>query len=140
MNRDVKPARHLHLQEGGLLMVILFLGALLSIFGGRVSMPEIKTNANGETERVMVDKNKFLNSRTLVQLAKDTSFVGIMAVGATFVIISSGIDLSVGAIYALASVIGAMVFHKFGPEIMGETPATSPASVSPPFVDFSMAQ
>jgi ribose transport system permease protein len=39
-----------------------------------------------------------------------------MAVGATFVIISGGIDLSVGAIYALASVVAAMVFSRYGPD------------------------
>ena len=38
-----------------------------------------------------------------------------MAVGATFVIISGGIDLSVGAIYALASVLGALTLHIYGP-------------------------
>jgi ribose transport system permease protein len=37
-----------------------------------------------------------------------------MAVGATFVIISGGIDLSVGATYALASVLAALVFRRYG--------------------------
>ena len=115
-----KPLRLLRLQEGGLLLIIFLLGALLALFGGKVPMVEFRKNAAGEVERVTVEKNKFLNSRTLIQLAKDTSFVAIMAVGATFVIISGGIDLSVGAIYALASVMGAFVFHKFGPEILGE--------------------
>lgn len=114
----------LRMQEGGLLVVIFVLGLLLTVFGGKVTMPEFKKNASGEVERVMVEKNKFLNSRTLVQLAKDTSFIAIMAVGATFVIISGGIDLSVGAIYALASVMGALVFHKFGPEVL-QTETTS---------------
>jgi ribose/xylose/arabinose/galactoside ABC-type transport system permease subunit len=113
---QLKAGRQLRLQEGGLLVVILILGALLTLFGGRVSMPELKKTASGEVERVMVEKNKFLNSRTLIQLAKDTSFIAIMAIGATFVVISGGIDLSVGAIYALASVFGAIVLHRFGPE------------------------
>jgi len=110
--------RALRVKESGLVVVILLLGALLTIFGGRVAMPEFRQDSSGEMERVMVEKNKFLNSRTLIQLAKDTSFVAIMAVGATFVIISGGIDLSVGAIYALASVLSALVFHKFGPEVL----------------------
>ncbi len=118
MTAKLRPGRQLRVQEGGLLAVILLLGALLTLFGGRVAMPELRKNSSGEIERVMVEKNKFLNSRTLIQLAKDTSFVAIMAVGATFVIISGGIDLSVGAIYALASVLSALVFHKFGPEIL----------------------
>ncbi len=48
--------------------------------------------------------NNFLNSHTLIQTATDASFVAIMAVGATIVIISGGIDLSVGSVYALAGV------------------------------------
>jgi ribose transport system permease protein len=39
-----------------------------------------------------------------------------MAVGMSIVIISGGIDLSVGAIYALASVLGAIVLSHFGPD------------------------
>ena len=66
------------------------------------------TNPAGEQEPAFIEKNKFLNTQNLAQLAKDTSFIAIMAVGATFVIISGGIDLSVGAIYALASVLAAM--------------------------------
>src|SRR6266478_2462100 len=110
------PRPAFRFQEGGLVIVILVLGLLLTIFGGRVNLPEFRENAAGETERVMVEKNKFLNARNLAQLAKDTSFVAIMAVGATFVIISGGIDLSVGAIYALASVLAALVLHRFGPD------------------------
>lgn len=109
-------------------MVIFLLGALLTWKGGSVKMPVFEVNAEGERVRafttgpdgertpVFVEKNKFLNAQNLAQLAKDTSFIAIMAVGATFVIIAGGIDLSVGAIYALASVLGAMVFHRFGPE------------------------
>jgi ribose/xylose/arabinose/galactoside ABC-type transport system permease subunit len=123
-------------QESGLIVVIIVLGALLSIFGGKVKVPQFQTNAQGERERVfhvnaagereavIVEKNKFLNAQNLAQLAKDTSFIAIMAVGATFVIISGGIDLSVGAIYALSSVLAAIVFHLYGGG--GAHSATSP--------------
>ncbi|MHB8523626.1 MAG: ABC transporter permease [Limisphaerales bacterium] len=125
-----KPSRHagLRLQEGGLLVVIFILGLLLTVFGGSVKVPVFETNAAGQRQRafttnaagdrepLLVEKNKFLNAQNLTQLAKDTSFIAIMAVGATFVIISGGIDLSVGAIYALASVLGALVLHAFGPD------------------------
>src|SRR5436190_23772295 len=109
-----RSARHPlpRLQEGGLLIVIFVLGLLLTLFGGTVQMAEFRTSPSGGTERVMVEKNKFLNARNLTQLAKDTSFIAIMAVGATVVIISGGIDLSVGATYALASVLSALVFTK----------------------------
>src|SRR5436305_430498 len=121
-------ARRSRFQESGLVVVILVLGALLSIFGGKVKVPLFETNAQGERQRVfrvnsagereavIVEKNKFLNAQNLAQLAKDTSFIAIMAVGATFVIISGGIDLSVGAIYALSSVLAAIVFHQYGPD------------------------
>src|SRR5271169_2570586 len=116
----------LRLQEGGLLVVIFVLGLLLTLCGGTVKVPLFETNAQGERQRVfktnsagereavVVEKNKFLNAQNLAQVAKDTSFIAIMAVGATFVIISGGIDLSVGAIFALASVLGAFVLQRYG--------------------------
>lgn len=121
-------------QEAGLVGVIIFLGLLLTVFGGSVKVPVFQTNAEGLRERVFftnaqgeqepvtVTRNTFLNAKNLTQLAKDTSFIAIMAVGATIVIISGGIDLSVGAIYALASVVGAMVLHQVNPDGMrGQT-------------------
>ena len=129
MTAPAPPARARRpFQEGGLLIVILVLGTLLTSFGGSVKVAKLQRHAAGEMERVFTtntagekelvfeERNKFLNSQSLAQLAKDTSFIAIMAVGATFVIVSGGIDLSVGAIYALASVLGAMVFRRFGPE------------------------
>lgn len=115
-------------QEAGLVGVIIVLGLLLTVFGGSVKVPVYTLNADGTRDRVMttnsqgeqepasISRNTFLNAKNLTQLAKDTSFIAIMAVGATIVIIAGGIDLSVGAIYALASVVGAMVLHQFGTE------------------------
>ena len=117
----------LRLQEGGLVLVIILLGAVLTIFGGTVREPQFRVNEQGERERVFVKnaegeevpafevRNKFLRPQSLTQLAKDTSFIAIMAVGMTFVIVAGQIDLSVGAIYALASVLGALTFQFFGP-------------------------
>jgi len=112
--------------EAGLLVVIFILGALLTIFGGEVKQPKLEKGEDGEMRRVFSTnsageqnptfelKNKFLNAQNLTQLAKDTSFIAIMAVGMTFVIITGYIDLSVGAIYALASVLAAIVFRIYG--------------------------
>ncbi|HWD21332.1 MAG TPA: ABC transporter permease, partial [Verrucomicrobiae bacterium] len=116
--------RRLRLQEGGLLVVIFVLSLVLTIFGGSVPVREVRTNAQGEQEVIRVQKNTFLHAQNLAQIAKDTSFFAIMAVGMTFVIISGGIDLSVGAIYALASVLGAIVLQRFGPD--GPNAGTSP--------------
>jgi ribose transport system permease protein len=115
-------------QESGLLLVILALGLLLTVFSGTVRTPQFERTADGGRQRVFtvsaegervpafVEKNKFFNDQNLAQLAKDTSFTAIMAVGMAVVIIAGGIDLSVGSIYALASVLGAMVMRHFGPE------------------------
>ena len=125
MNPTASPRPRLaalRLQEGGLLLVIFLLGLVLTLCGGTVKAPKFEKNSEGRLERVftinaagekepvLVERNKFLNAQNLAQLAKDTSFIAIMAVGATFIIISGGIDLSVGSIYALASVLGALVF------------------------------
>jgi ribose/xylose/arabinose/galactoside ABC-type transport system permease subunit len=129
-------APRLRLQEGGLVLVILVLGAVLTIFGGTVKEPKFRINEQGDRERVYLknadgeevaafeERNKFLRPQSLTQLAKDTSFIAIMAVGMTFVIVAGQIDLSVGAIYALASVLGALTFAAFGPG--GAHPDTSP--------------
>jgi ribose transport system permease protein len=47
----------------------------------------------------------FLTSRNLLNLVRQTSVHGIMAVGMTFVILSGGIDLSVGSLLALTGVV-----------------------------------
>jgi ribose/xylose/arabinose/galactoside ABC-type transport system permease subunit len=137
-NSRLPRGRSWQFQEAGLLLVIFLLGGLLTFFGGTVRVPLFQTgtdgqrqrvfttNAAGDREPVLVEKNKFLNAQNLAQLAKDTSFIAIMAVGATFVIISGGIDLSVGAIYALASVLGAIVFQVYGPT--GSHASTSPGN------------
>ena len=123
-------------QEAGLLVVIFVLGLILTVFGGTVKVPMFTVGPDGERQRVFdtapdgertprfEEKNKFLNAQNLAQLAKDTSFIAIMAVGATFIIIAGGIDLSVGAIYALASVTTALVLRSYGPD--GPHAATSP--------------
>ena len=48
-----KPHRRpFRLQEGGLILVILFLGALLTFFGGSVKTPKFNINSDGTRERV----------------------------------------------------------------------------------------
>jgi len=85
-------------------LVVLLLGGLLTAFAG--------SHVDSRSGQVV---NNFLNSYTLIQTATDASFFAIMAVGATIVIISGGIDLSVGSIYALAGVTTAMVLRSLGP-------------------------
>lgn len=53
----------------------------------------------------------FLRPGNLLNILRQTSINGIVAVGMTFVIITGGIDLSAGSIVALAAVIGASFAH-----------------------------
>jgi ribose/xylose/arabinose/galactoside ABC-type transport system permease subunit len=91
-------------QQTGLILVIVLLIVILTTFAG--------THPDRLTGRAV---NNFLNSYTLMQTATDASFFAIMAIGASMVIISGGIDLSVGSVYALSGVFMAMALRNLGP-------------------------
>ena len=91
-------------QETGLVIVVAALVVVLSALAG--------SHADRLTGATV---NNFLNSDTLIQVATDASFFAIMAIGATIVIISGGIDLSVGSIYALSGVSMALALRALGP-------------------------
>lgn len=90
--------RFLRMQQAGLILIILLLCALLTWRAG----------------------STFMNLNTLMQWMTDSVFFAIMAVGITMVIITGGIDLSVGAIYAISGVMMAMALNALGP--MGAAP------------------
>ena len=90
--------------SAGLVIVLLALGTVLTLVAGTHVDP-----ISGATV------NNFLNAHTLIQMATDASTFAIMGVGATLVIIAGAIDLSVGAVYALAGVVMAMVLRALGP-------------------------
>jgi len=97
-------------QQIGLVAVLLALGIALTLAAGSHLDPLSGARVNN-----------FLNAYTLVQMGTDASSFAIMGVGATIVIIAGGIDLSVGAIYALAGVGTAMVLRALGPMSPGAT-------------------
>lgn len=84
-------------QQSGLVMIVLALAIILTFLSGhhldRLSGSQV---------------NDFLNPSTLLQIGTDTSFFAVMAVGMTMVIVSGGIDLSIGSIFALCEVMTAM--------------------------------
>jgi len=55
--------------------------------------------------------DKFLTPGNLGNLARQTSIVGIIAIGMTYVIISAGIDLSVGSVLALGGIVASMMMR-----------------------------
>lgn len=52
----------------------------------------------------------FLSERNVLNILRQTSMLGVVTVGMTFVILTAGIDLSVGMTLSLYSVVGAMLF------------------------------
>src|SRR5215210_6854376 len=91
-------------QETGLVIVVTLLTiTLIALAGSHLD------------RRTGLEVNNFWNPNTLVQTLTDASFFAVMAIGATMVIISGGIDLSVGSIYALAGVTMALVLRAMGP-------------------------
>src|SRR5690606_15787423 len=55
-----------------------------------------------------------LSTRVLGNLLTDNAFLGIAAVGMTFVILSGGIDLSIGSVIAFTSVFVAVMVGSAG--------------------------
>lgn len=87
------------MQELGLVVVIVILGLCLTVFS---------------RQPVSDGPNPFLNLDNLIDgIATPMSVYTIMAVGATFVIITGGIDISVGAIFALSALGAAAVLQRF---------------------------
>ncbi len=84
---------------------------------------EIGYRESGDERFVTVRRqvNRFLELENIVLVMKDASFIAVMAVGMTAIIILAGIDLSVGSIYALSAIVGAIALHELGPEAGGLT-------------------
>jgi ribose/xylose/arabinose/galactoside ABC-type transport system permease subunit len=84
------------MQEAGLVLVILLIGTVLTLLAPTV---------RGE--------NAFLRANNLIPSVLTTmSWIAIMAVGVTVVIISGGIDISVGSIMGLAALGAAAVLQQ----------------------------
>ena len=56
----------------------------------------------------------FFSVRVFINFLSDNSFLGIVAVGMTFVIVCGGIDLSVGAVMSLSSVVVGVLIMNAG--------------------------
>ena len=87
-------------QQFGLIVVILLLGLIITGLAGH--HPDRVTGRS---------VNNFLTTGTIIELLTETSFFAIMAVGMAMVIITGGIDLSVGSIYALSATTMAMILR-----------------------------
>jgi ribose transport system permease protein len=61
----------------------------------------------------------FLTNTNLSSVVRQTAVINIMALGMTLIIVSGGIDLSVGAILAMAGLLGTMTMEKGHPILLG---------------------
>jgi inositol transport system permease protein len=78
------PSRH----SSGLVLALLLLGAALALA-----------------------KPQFLTVANLITVARQISINGILAVGVTYVLLTGGVDLSLGSVLALAGVVAASLAH-----------------------------
>jgi len=62
---------------------------------------------------------RFLSAGNLAGVARQTAVITIMAMGMTIVMVSGGIDLSVGSVMALSGVAGAMAMVSGAPVALG---------------------
>lgn len=89
----------LRIPEGGLLVVIVLIGALLTFAADPI------------TVRGQVVNNFFRLDNLIPNVATPMSWMAIMAVGVTIVIVGGGIDISVGSIFGLAALGTAAVLQ-----------------------------
>ncbi len=61
----------------------------------------------------------FLGPESLGNIVKTASFIGIAAVGMTFVLLTGGIDLSVGSVMYLSPLVAGLVMQHFGLGVAG---------------------
>lgn len=85
--------RILHARESGILLFTIYLVLFLYWY-------------SGET---------FWTAQNLLQVARNFSFVAIMAIGQALVIITGGIDLSVGSVLGLAGIVAGLLLNQGHP-------------------------
>ena len=61
----------------------------------------------------------FFNFDNLITVIKQTAVIGIISIGVTFVIITGGIDLSLGSVVALSGVVAGFSLTAGFPDLLG---------------------
>src|SRR6266496_1153634 len=88
-------------------------GALLSVLGPLIGLAFVFALFT-VLSRVVPEASPFATADNFQLMLRQTSVVGIAALGMTLIIISGGIDLSVGSNIALSTVVLANVLNMFG--------------------------
>ena len=58
--------------------------------------------------------DKFLKTKNILNICRQVSMIGICSVGMTMVLLTGGIDISIGSLIALAGVVGAKLMAEAG--------------------------
>ena len=66
----------------------------------------------------------FIDGKNLINILRQISFLSIVSIGSTFVIISGGIDLSVGSIMGLVAVFSTLWVKSGGKRVLSVTSET----------------
>ena len=74
------------------------------------------------TVLVSIFAHNFLSTGNLLNTSKNFSYIAIVALGSTLVIITGGIDLSVGSVMALVAVVTAMLMKTFSATALAGIP------------------
>lgn len=64
-----------------------------------------------------IQNPRFISVRNITNILTEVSIYGIMAVGMTYVILTAGVDLSVGSLMAFAAMCGAFVVQALGGDV-----------------------
>ena len=67
----------------------------------------------------------FMTPRNLLNISKNFSFIALMSLGETLVIISGGIDLSVGSVCALSAVVMMMLMRLLSATAAAQVPGAT---------------
>ena len=99
-------------------------------------LPSARDHGHGLHRRLMRSARlqfpNFASTRVVGNLLTDNAFLGIVAVGMTFVIISGGIDLSVGSVIGFTGVFLALAIERLGMQPLLAFVAIA-ADCAPPF-------
>lgn len=63
---------------------------------------------------IILSNSGFLNPNNLLNIVRQTAIIAVMAVAVTFVIAAAEIDLSIGSLAGLASVVTALAIQQYG--------------------------
>jgi ribose transport system permease protein len=102
--------------------------ACTQVSGGWLVFSDLKTEfpALGNPPRLMPHSYRwpnFLKSENLLNIANQIAVIAIVAIGMTMVIITGGIDLSVGSLLALSAVLTAVFIRDYAGGVAASAPA-----------------